>query len=583
MSTSSPGSDAAGASAGSLQLDADPARHTREQWERAAAAVLRKSRRLTDEDPDSLVWDKLTRTTLDGVGILPVGSPEDAAGAATAVRPERDAAWDVRSLVPAGTAQQMNSEALADLQGGATSVWLEVGPDADFAAVCAGVDLCIAPAVLAPTGDDLTTAQAFLAHRAGESRGLHPSTNLGLDPLRATKEKADLALGAGVLGFVIDATKVHDLGASDAQELGYAMAVAATYLRTLTAAGVELDCASSLVEFRFAATDEQFPTIAKLRAARRLWARMLELSGGDPIAQVQHVVTSRPMMSVYDPYVNMLRTTVAAFAAGVAGADSVTVLSFDTPLGRPDGFGRRIARNTSALLIAESHVAAVADPAGGAFAVERLTHDLAEAGWAELGRIEEAGGIEAALSDGSLQSRIDDVVARRDQEVATRKRPLTGLSEFPNLAETLPTRTGGRDPVRRYGAAFEALRDDPPAGHVFLATLGTIAEHTARATFATNLFAAGGVAVDTAGPTAAADDVVAAYDGQPVACLAGTDAAYAEWGADVVAALRAAGVRRVILAGKPGDRTVAADLVDDSCALGLDALAFLTRTREALA
>ncbi|MCB0909895.1 MAG: methylmalonyl-CoA mutase [Nocardioidaceae bacterium] len=583
MSTSSPGSDAAGASAGSLRLDADPARHTREQWERAAAAVLRKSRRLTDEDPDSLVWDKLTRTTLDGVGIPPVGSPEDAAGAAAAVRPERDAAWDVRSLLPAGTAQEMNGEALADLKGGATSVWLEVGEDADFAAVCAGVDLCIAPAVLAPTGDDLATAQAFLAHRAGESRGLHPSTNLGLDPLRATKDKADLALEAGVLGFVIDATTVHDLGASDAQELGYAMAVAATYLRTLTAAGVELDCASSLVEFRFAATDEQFPTIAKLRAARQLWARMLELSGGDPIAQVQHVVTSRPMMSIYDPYVNMLRTTVAAFAAGVAGADAVTVLPFDTPLGRPDGFGRRIARNTSALLIAESHVAAVADPAGGAYAVERLTHDLAEAAWAELGRIEEAGGVEAALADGSLRARIDDVVARRDQEVATRRRPLTGLSEFPNLAETLPTRTGGRDPVRRYGAAFETLRDDPPAGRVFLATMGTVAEHTARATFAANLFAAGGVAVDVAGATTAAAGVVAAYDGQPVACLAGTDAAYAAWGADVVAALRAAGVRRVILAGRPGDRTVAADLVDDSCALGLDALAFLTRTREALA
>ena len=113
--------------------------------------------------------------------------------------------------------------------------------------------------------------------------------------------------------------------------------------------------------------------------------------------------------------------------------------------------------------------------------------------------------------------------------------------------------------------------------------MGTVAEHTARATFAANLFAAGGVAVDVAGATTAAAGVVAAYDGQPVACLAGTDAAYAAWGADVVAALRAAGVRRVILAGRPGDRTVAADLVDDSCALGLDALAFLTRTREALA
>ena len=193
---------------------------------------------------------------------------------------------------------------------------------------------------------------------------------------------------------MVDGTAVHDLGGSDVQELGYVLALGAHYLRELDAAGIPVDEAATLVEFRLAATDEQFETISKLRAVRRLWARMLELSGAssDNRQMVLHAVTSRPMMTKYDPWVNMLRTCVAAFAAGVGGADAVTVLPFDARLGLPDAFSRRIARNTSSLLVEESHVAKVADPAGGAFAVEKLTDDLAVAGWEELGRIEAVRG-----------------------------------------------------------------------------------------------------------------------------------------------------------------------------------------------
>jgi methylmalonyl-CoA mutase len=338
----------------------------------------------------------------------------------------------------------------------------------------------------------------------------------------------------------------------------------------LAEAGIEPAVAADLIEFRYAATDEQFPTIAKLRAARRLWSRVLHLSDALPLPQRQHVVTSRPMMSAYDPWVNLLRTTVAAFAAGVGGAEAVTVLPFDTPLGVPDAFGRRVARNTSSLLISESHLARVTDPAGGAYAVEKLTDDLARAAWDLFGRLEDGADIDELVAA---------TVAERDRQVATRRRPLTGVSEFPNLGETLPERPA--DPtaaqVRRYGAAYEALRDDPVERPVFLATMGTVAAHTARATFASNLLAAGGVAVEVAGATDGVDAVLAAYDGQPVVCLAGTDATYAEWGADLVARLREAGARRVILAGKRRDIDV-----DDSCAVGVDALAFLTRTREAL-
>jgi methylmalonyl-CoA mutase len=392
---------------------------------------------------------------------------------------------------------------------------------------------------------------------------------------------AELASRLGCRALVVDGTAVHDLGASDVQELGYVLALGAHYLRAFAEAGVAPDDAAELVEFRLAATDEQFVTIAKLRAVRRVWARMLELSGAaeDHRTMRLHAVTSRPMMTKYDPWVNMLRTCVAAFAAGVGGADAVTVLPFDARLGLPDAFARRIARNTSTLLVEESHVAKVADPAGGAFAVEKLTDDLAVSGWEELGRIESAGGLLAALDDGSLRSRIDEVVAERDRQVATRKRPITGLTEFPHLHETLPERAPyaeGALPVRPYGEAFEALRDAPAEQPVFLATMGTIAAHTARASFASNLFAAGGIDVLNEGRHDDVESVLGHYTGQPVVCLVGNDKAYAAWGADLVAGLRDAGATWVILAGRP----VEGFEVDDTCAMGVDALDFLTRTRE---
>ena len=181
-----------------------------------------------------------------------------------------------------------------------------------------------------------------------------------------------------------------------------------------------------------------------------------------------------------------------------------------------------------------------------------------------------------------MKTRVKAVRAERDAQVADRSRPLTGLSEFPNLAEVLPEREHlPHRYARHYGWAYEDMRAEPATRPVFLATMGTVAAHTARATFASNLLAAGGVAVEAAGATSDVDAVTAAYAGQPVVCLAGTDAAYAEWGADLVAALRAAGASYVVLAGKPGEKTVTD--VDDSCAMGVDALGFLGRIREELA
>lgn len=564
----------------SLSLETGAA-HGREEWEASAAAVLRKSGRIKDDEPDSVVWERLTRTTLDGIAITPLGTRADLDGLTVglgAPASQRGERWDIRPVFANPDAKATAAEVLTDLENGASSVWLAADVT-DVAAALEGVLLDVAPVVL----DGQAEAFAALVREKGLAGKLAAGTNLAVDPagaaLRGTEslsveEAATLAAELGTLALVVDGTAVHDLGASDAQELGYVLATGASYLRALTATGLSVEDAAGLVELRLAATDEQFPTIAKLRAVRRTWARLLELSGvaeDKRVARV-HAVTSRPMMSKFDPWVNMLRTTVASFAAGVGGADAVTVLPFDAALGLPDAFARRIARNTSSLLMDESHVAAVTDPAAGAYAIEKLTDDLARAGWAELGAIE-SDGIEA------LKRRIEAVVAERDRQVALRKRPLTGLSEFPNLAEVLPERAPYGEhalPVRPYGHAFEALREEPMAEPVFLATMGTVAAHTARATFASNLFAAGGIAVVNEGRHDDVDAVLAHYRDEKVACLAGSDAAYAEWGTELANRLREAGAQWVIVAGKPLEGT------DDNCAMGLDALDFLTRTREKL-
>ena len=564
---------------------------SRSDWEKSAAAVLRKSGRIADDQADSVVWEKLTRRTLDGIVISPLGTPELLADLVTQGRPTRVGSWDVRASYAEAAGPAARDAILTDLENGVTSIWLEVGahglPVSELATALQGVLLDVAPVVLDAPRDEVAAANAFAEIARGTVLAL--GTNLGADPIGAhlrgygdvdmsvVAPVAALATELGCRAFVADGSALHDRGASDVQELGYTLAVATSYLRFLVGGGYSVDDAAALIELRLAATDDQFPTIAKFRAVRRLWARVLELSGAQERESAVHAVTSRPMMTKYDPWVNMLRTCVASFAAGVGGADAVTVLPFDSALGLPDAFSRRIARNTSAVLIDESHVAKVTDPAGGSYLVERLSDDLAVAAWAEFGDLD-AGGL--SETGGGLRERVAAISAEREAQVANRKRPITGISEFPNLNESLPKRrpyADGRPTVTGYGHAFEALRDAPVAESVFLATMGTVAEHTARATFASNLFAAGGIDVVNEGRHDDIEAVLAHYRGERVVCLTGTDAAYAAWGTALADALREGGARHVIVAGKPLDGA------DDNCAMGLDALDFLNRTREKLA
>ncbi|MGW4483661.1 methylmalonyl-CoA mutase family protein [Amycolatopsis sp. NPDC004368] len=590
----------------------------RARWQELVAGVLRKSGRLP-EDFTGAPESKLVTHTYDGFDIRPLYTREDAVGDAgypglppyvRGARPEGvvGTGWDVRVRHLRADAKATNTAILADLEGGATSVWLRVGveglPIDALADALNEVYLDLAPVVLDAGADYAAAAEALLDVLA--EREIPPSEAvavLGADPIgfaARTGEALPVAPAAELAArvaakypkvrtLVADGLPFHEAGGSDAQELGATVAVGVAYLRALTEAGLDVEAAAAQLEFRLAATADQFLTIAKFRAARRLWDRVLEVSGAaaGTRGMHQHAVTSPAMLTQRDPWVNMLRTTVACFAAGVGGADAVTVLPFDAAIGQPDAFSARIARNTNAVLLEESKLGSVIDPAGGSWYVEQLTDELAKAAWAEFTAIEGAGGVEAELASGALAGRLAATWDKRAKRLATRRDPITGVSEFPNLAEKPVTRepaestSDGGLPRHRYAEAFEKLRDAADrylAEHgerpkVFLATLGPVAAHTTRAGFAANLFQAGGLEVVNPGAT---DDLPGAFreSGARIACLCGTDAAYEEQAADVAAAL---GAETVLLAGKASYPGVSGNVF-----AGCDALEVLTGVHQQL-
>ncbi|GAA2964259.1 methylmalonyl-CoA mutase family protein [Actinokineospora diospyrosa] len=593
------------------------------RWQSLVERVLRRADAVP-EGHDRPVEDLLASRTYDGIEVKPLYTAADTAPATgyPGLRPFTRGSlagghiatgWDVRQrhADPATTARDV----LADLENGVTSLWLVVGaagtPIADLGTVLADVYLDLAPVTL-DAGPDYRAAGTELLSLFADRGVPHGDVvgNLGADPLgwqARTGDPADLAELADfavqaqryprLRAITVDGLPYHQAGGSDAQELGAALATALAYLRALTTAGVDVDTAIGLIEFRFAATADQFLTIAKFRAARRLWTRVVEVVGARPVGQRQHAVTSPAMLTARDPWVNMLRTTLAAFGAGVGGADAVTVLPFDSAIGLPDAFARRIARNTQSVLLEESRLAGVIDPAGGSWYVEALTEELAKAAWAWFTEVERAGGLPSALASGLVADRLAATWAERERNLATRADAITGVSEFPNLAERAPVRTPappaptGGLPVHRYAEAYEDLRDRSDRTlaetgarpRVFLATLGPVAAHTARATFAANLFQAGGIETPDGGVITDAETAAARFTGSgaAVAVICGSEKSYAELAAPVAQALKAAGAVRVLLAGKESEQHRQSG-VDGFVFTGCDALAVLRDTLRTL-
>ncbi len=577
-------------------------------------------------------FETLRSRTADGIVIEPVyGRAQDAP--ALPQGPDREVAssWTLVQRADMPDLAAANTQMLDDLQNGATGLAL-VTPGSITAGahgvavtdaksverVFDGVELDFISLRLDGGRHGRDLALAVLDEYKRRLLDLSRCRlDLGLDPLGALAlngrivNRKELAARAGdMFGkaqkldhkggvFCADSRVYHGAGCSEAQELAFALATGVDYLRLLEEAGIDPARSAPQTSMLLTADADQFLTIAKLRAARMLWARMLEASGIDQSPLTLQAETAMRMMSRRDPHVNLLRATSAAFAAGTGGADSVTVLPFTAVLGLPDGFARRLARNIQNLILEESRAGRVTDAAAGSGYVETLTGELARAAWDLFQQIEQAGGMMAFLAAGKVQPLIAGTRAARDKDIARRKAALTGVSEFPNLNEApskvldmaLPEGWSIGTPWKadmveceplaqhRLAEGFEALRDASDTHlkttgkrpQVFLATLGTPADFTVRATWMTNLLAAGGI---EAVPGAVQDFQASSLD---TVCICSSDAIYATEAEATARTLAGLGASHVMMAGKPGniEKLLAEAGVGEFVHAGQDALALL--------
>lgn len=668
-------------------------------------------------------FDKRMYTrTYEGVTLRPIYAPQDWPSAGdpsgfpgampftrgSTAAGSRVAGWDVRQSYVEPDPARANEIILNELARGVTSLslcWDEAsraGLDGDdpqaeaFAGrfgimlyslddldrLLTGVQLELVPLALR-AGAQFLPAAAMLAAlwqrrrlKAEDAKGAFNADPLGTlvstgrlatDLPTALKHAAALAQHTaatypGVTALAVDTSPYHDAGCTEAQDLAASMATGVVYLKAMTSAGMPIDAACRQIQFIYAVPCDQFLAICKLRAARKMWARVAEACGASEPARAMrlHAVTAHRMMSQRDAWVNILRTTVACFAAAAGGADAITVRPFDAAIGVSDELGRRIARNTHIILAEESNLPKVIDTGGGSWYVEARTDELAKVAWAEFQAIEKAGGLVQAITDGSFPKKIADSYAQREANLAKRRDPVTGISEFPNIgeepivhahddpatlraaatgrlqahraksaaaaesalaalkaspAEALVPKTiaavaagatigavasalGGKAstlaplPKHRLAERFEELRDAADAfqaktgdrPRIFLANLGSIAQHTGRATFSKNFFEVAGIeAIGNAGfADAAACAEAFRASGAKIAIICSTDANYEQMAPEVARALKAAGCEFLFLAGNPGDKRelYTAAGVDDFIFMGGD---LLQTTRSTLA
>jgi methylmalonyl-CoA mutase len=606
-----------------LRLAADFAPATYDDWRKLVDGVLKGA-----------PFEKLLGKTYDNLRIEPI-YPR-AHGTTPIAGRAQAAPWQIMQRIDHPDAAAANAQALHDLENGANGLTLifsgangahgfGLEPSAEaLEKVLDGVFIDAGISIELQVGPQSRMAAIHVAEYI-KRKGLNPAAcdiRFGLDPIGACAvwgsspyswpEIVPAVTGAikglAAMGFKgpfasADGRVIHDAGGSEVQELAFVLAAGVQYMRALESAGISLEDAQGMIYARLSADADQFLTMAKFRALRLLWARIEESCGLTPKPIFIAADTAWRMLTQRDPYVNMLRATIATFSAGLGGADSITVLPHTLALGLPDGFARRAARNTQLVLLEESNLAKVADPAAGSGGIEALTLELCEAAWTLFQEIEKAGGVFAALEQNLIQNKVAATRAVHEANIARRKEVLTGASEFPNLHEAhvavLDAAPVAPPPYgetkitfdalapMRLAVPFEQLRDKSDdilkktgaRPKVFLANLGTPADFTARAAFAKSFFEAGGIeAIDTEGfsdPTALGPAFKASS--AALACLCSSDKVYAEHAAAAAKALQAAGARHIYLAGRPGEQEVLfrAAGVNDFVFAGGDALAAL--------
>jgi methylmalonyl-CoA mutase len=587
---------------------------SREAWLTLVAKVLKGA------DFDR----RLVSHTADGLAIQPLYTRADAHPATAAVGRSGwyPGGWDVRQRHADTDSDAANAAILDDLQNGATSVLLQItspgqagigygaGP---LGAALKGVYLDACTVALDARENTLDAVGSLLEiwRDAGVSENVRRGA-FNYDPLgvlaktgtlyyparRSCEIAARLAAESRTMSHVTsllaDGRPYHEAGGSEAQELAAMLATLVAYLRAGEAAGLRPRIALSQIALGLAADADLFLTIAKLRAARRLVTRVAEAVGAGSAAETIRLAAhaSERMLARRDPWVNLLRLTVACAGAAFGGAESITVLPYTWAIGKPDAFARRIARNTHLVLQEESSAARVIDPAHGSWYVEKLTDDLARTAWALFQEIEARGGMAAALETGFVQGEIARVAEKRAGDIAHGRIELTGVSAFPQLAADGVTVephppfdavvNGGTAvtplPLRRLADPYERLRDaadahrartgEPP--RIFLACLGDLAVHAGRATWTRNYLASGGIESIVSAPLHTSADAGAAFaaSGAGLACLCSSDQVYAELAEATAGTLKQAGARQVLLAGRPKGQE------DALCAAGVDSFIF---------
>lgn len=575
-------------------------------------------RALVEQGLKGARWERLVGQTGDAIPVEPLYREPDIhtaadvsgfPGAAPFIRGARTGAWRIRQAYAHPDPVRANEEILTDLQGGVGAIELVLDPDGERGVVirdARDLDRLLADVVLeaAPVSLDAGEHGGWASELLREKlKGVAvPGTAFNLDPVGACirngklcEEEHGLALEfvarhcqqlPAATFLRADSRAVHEAGATEAQEIAAALAAGVHYLRELDARALEIGPSAATLSFAISVGPDVLIEAAKLRALRLCWARVLEAGGAAPEHRAAHIhaFTSRRMMTRYDAWTNILRVTTAAFAAAIGGADDITTYPFTDALGLPTPFARRVARNTQHVLLEECRLGHVADPAGGAWFVEKLTRDLAAKAWEIMQQIEAHGGIVAALQDGFLQGIVAEARTRRQQLIATRRETITGVTDFPLLGAAMPEvlkgdthAPSGRGAMRaqardarvspfnaltpiRWAEPFESLRDraesQPKRPAVFFATLGPPAAFGARAQFARNLFAAGGVAsIGEEEEYATREAMIDAFRAAdtPVAVICGTDKTYAEEAENAAQRLKAAGADWVLLAGKPGE------------------------------
>lgn len=588
------------------------------------AATPADWRKLAEESLAGAPFEKkLVTRTAEGIDLQPIYKAEDVAalpetwpGLPPYVRDteplgRRAAGWHICQDQGLADPAAFNTALLRDLQRGQNAVSITLPPlghgpqlagAKSVAQALAGVDLQAVPIFVQAGLTAAATTAALTSWWQGQGRAATDVHGAVLaDPLAVLLATGALPVDFDQAGddmaehtrrvrgakqdlrtIGVDAALWADAGAHAVQELAAGLATGVEYLRALHRRGIGADEAAPQFLFTFALGSNLFLEIAKLRAARLVWARAVAAAGGGAAAQKQvaHGRTTRWNKTVLDPHVNLLRTTTEAFAGIVGGCAGLHIGAFDECVQPADEFSRRLARNIQIILDEECQLGRVVDPAGGSWYVESLTHELAQRAWGLFQEIEKRGGMLQAVVSGWLQGEVAKTATQRITAVETRRDAVIGTNLHPNLRDQIPPATAATAGApatgvvtaaplvsRRRAEPFEALRRRTEEHfrrtgqrpQVFLATFGPRKQHAARADFATGFFAAGGFAVIRGKAAATPDEAAQAAlaTGAAVVVLCSTDDTYPELVPPTAKMLKAAAKPPlVVLAGLPADPAV---------------------------